>query len=38
MFIEWMPDYNKDCGDGNWEHGWNTGYNAYHNTLMRKLK
>jgi hypothetical protein len=38
MFIEWMPDANKDYGDGNWEHGWNTGYNAYRNTLMRKLK
>ena len=38
MFTEWMPDANKDYGDGNWEHGWNTGYNAYHNTLMRKLK
>lgn len=38
MFIEWMPDANKDYGDGNWEHGWNTGYNAYRNNLMRKLK
>ena len=38
MFTEWMPDANKDYGDGNWEHGWNTGYNAYHNTLMEKLK
>jgi hypothetical protein len=38
MFEEWMPDANKDYGDGNWEHGWNTGYNAYRNTLMEKLK
>ena len=38
MFTEWMPDANKDYGDGNWEHGWNTGYNAYRNTVMENLK
>ena len=38
MFTEWMPDADGDVADGNWEHGWNTGYNAYHNTLMGKLK
>ncbi len=38
MFTEWMPDANKEYDDSNWEHGWNTGYNAYRNNLMRKLK
>jgi hypothetical protein len=33
MFEEWMPDAIGDVGDD-----WDSGYNAYRRTLMRKLK
>jgi hypothetical protein len=38
MFEEWLPDDYKGFSYGEWERGWNTGYNAYRRTLMRKLK
>ena len=38
MFIEWMPDANKGFSYGEWERGWNTGFNNYRHTLMEKLK
>ena len=38
MFTEWMPYEINDNGLSEWDHGWNTGYSAYRNNLMRKLK